>query len=384
MTRVAYTALFFVNAILATALRAFGDGFLKHVWSIDGCDDPADVHCVGNQAVYRTSFAICCFFALMVLLSALSERGHANCCCLWCFQLPCYGALVVISFLIPSAFFEGYAWLARVTSVFFLVLQIVIIIDFMYNVRDYLIDRIDAAEADAESTASLLGTSLPPANRSWIWKGIYLAIVLVCLGGALTGIALMYQYYGDCAIGSSFTTVTLVAILVATGISITEWAGTGLMPPSIVAAYAVFLCYQALASNPNALCNPFSLVEAHAHTNTIASALLGAATITWTSWSTSSSASSALQMHRTDESDLELAKKATASDADTPSWQFHLVMVFGGLYMAMVLTQWGSSHGQEQGAVNMWVQIVSQWMVLLLYVWTLVAPRLFPDRDFSI
>ncbi|KDO25981.1 hypothetical protein SPRG_08634 [Saprolegnia parasitica CBS 223.65] len=360
MTRVAYTALFFVNAILATALRAFGDGFLKHVWAIDGCDDPADVHCVGNQAVYRTSFAICCFFALMVLVSALSERGHANCCCLWCFQLPCYGALVVISFLIPSAFFEGYAWLARVTSVFFLVLQIVIIIDFMYNVRDYLIDRIDAAEADAETTASLLGTASPPANRSWIWKSIYLAIVLVCLGGAVTGIALMYQNYGDCAIGSTFTTITLVSILIATGISITEWAGTGLMPPSIVAAYAVFLCYQALTSNPNASTSFYRLkLTPLGH------------------WSTSSSASSALQMHRTDET-------ANASNADTPSWQFHLVMLFGGLYMAMVLTQWGSLHGQEQGAVNMWVQIVSQWMVLLLYVWTLVAPRLFPDRDFSV
>ncbi|OQR91827.1 serine incorporator-like [Achlya hypogyna] len=379
MTRLAYTALFFVNALLATAMRAFGDGWLKHLWSFDGCDTASDVHCVGNQAVYRASFAICCFFLLMVVLSALSERGHANCCCLWCFQLPAYVTLLVLSFFIPSAFFDGYAWLARVASVVFLVLQIIIIIDFMYNVRDYLLDRIEAAEADAETTASLLGSSTP-ANKSWVWKSVYLTIVLVCLGGAFTGIALLYKYYGGCSIGMAFTTTTLVTILIATGISITEWAGTGIMPPSIVAAYAVLLCYQALAANPDATCNPLLTYEAASHANTILSSLLGAATITWTSWSTSSSASSALQINRSTETEEKDGDKAAA---DTPSWQFHLIMVFGGLYMAMVLTQWGSLHGLADD-VNMWVQIASQWIVLLLYVWTLVAPRVCTSRDFDV
>jgi hypothetical protein len=34
------------------------------------------------------------------------------------------------------------------------------------------------------------------------------------------------------------------------------------------------------------------------------------------------------------------------------------------------------------GPVNMIMIAISQWMALLLYAWTLVAPRLFPDRDF--
>ena len=30
-----------------------------------------------------------------------------------------------------------------------------------------------------------------------------------------------------------------------------------------------------------------------------------------------------------------------------------------------------------------WIKITSSWMGLLLYIWTLIAPVLFPDRDFD-
>lgn len=33
--------------------------------------------------------------------------------------------------------------------------------------------------------------------------------------------------------------------------------------------------------------------------------------------------------------------------------------------------------------ISMWVKIVAQWVTILLFSWTLVAPKLFPDRDFS-
>lgn len=30
-----------------------------------------------------------------------------------------------------------------------------------------------------------------------------------------------------------------------------------------------------------------------------------------------------------------------------------------------------------------WIKITSSWMGLLVYIWTLIAPVLFPDRDFD-
>jgi len=55
----------------------------------------------------------------------------------------------------------------------------------------------------------------------------------------------------------------------------------------------------------------------------------------------------------------------------------------------MALTSWGAIEkngdiaNPNVGEASMWMLIVAQWVALLLYLWTLVAPRLFPDRDFT-
>ena len=37
----------------------------------------------------------------------------------------------------------------------------------------------------------------------------------------------------------------------------------------------------------------------------------------------------------------------------------------------------------EKGKAAMWIQFSAECLVYLLYFWSLIAPRLFPDRDFS-
>ena len=41
-----------------------------------------------------------------------------------------------------------------------------------------------------------------------------------------------------------------------------------------------------------------------------------------------------------------------------------------------------SSINANMGAV--WVKIVSAWLCTAIYLWTLAAPILLPDRDFSV
>jgi len=36
----------------------------------------------------------------------------------------------------------------------------------------------------------------------------------------------------------------------------------------------------------------------------------------------------------------------------------------------------------DRGWASVWVKVVSSWVCSLLYIWTLVAPLLFPDREF--
>ncbi|KIJ66713.1 hypothetical protein HYDPIDRAFT_174100 [Hydnomerulius pinastri MD-312] len=73
------------------------------------------------------------------------------------------------------------------------------------------------------------------------------------------------------------------------------------------------------------------------------------------------------------------------------SW-FHVIFAIGAMYVAMLLTDWNVV-STEQGGVDsdeivyigrsetaMWMRVVSSWMCMLLYMWSLMAPVLMPDR----
>jgi serine incorporator 1/3 len=74
-------------------------------------------------------------------------------------------------------------------------------------------------------------------------------------------------------------------------------------------------------------------------------------------------------------------------------WIFHLIMCLAGMYLAMLVTNWGnpadstgagpSSGNPELSAASMWARIGSQWAIHAIFVWTLCAPVCFPNRDFS-
>lgn len=66
---------------------------------------------------------------------------------------------------------------------------------------------------------------------------------------------------------------------------------------------------------------------------------------------------------------------------------FYLIFALASMYSAMLLTGWsastsGSSEQINVGWTSVWIRICTQWTTAALYVWTLVAPRVFPDREF--
>ena len=71
------------------------------------------------------------------------------------------------------------------------------------------------------------------------------------------------------------------------------------------------------------------------------------------------------------------------------SWRLNIALAAVSCWSAMILTEWGDiqSNGTianpSVGRVGMWTIIGTQWFVMSLYVWTLLAPRVFPDRDFN-
>ncbi|PWZ24059.1 Serine incorporator 2 [Zea mays] len=66
---------------------------------------------------------------------------------------------------------------------------------------------------------------------------------------------------------------------------------------------------------------------------------------------------------------------------------FHLIFSLASMYSAMLLTGWSTSVGEsgklvDVGWPSVWVRIATQWATAGLFIWSLVAPVLFPDREF--
>merc|ERR1712166_807026 len=73
----------------------------------------------------------------------------------------------------------------------------------------------------------------------------------------VTGIILLYVFYGGCAISSFFITLTAISVIGFTCLQLTmPDSDSSLLTSSVVALYSVYLCWSAVNSNPNTKCNP--------------------------------------------------------------------------------------------------------------------------------
>jgi len=70
---------------------------------------------------------------------------------------------------------------------------------------------------------------------------------------------------------------------------------------------------------------------------------------------------------------------------------FQLLLILSAFYYAMLLTNWGNpTVFEDKGTIpyyqandqSFWVKLVCQWLSTLIYLFSMFAPVIFPDRDF--
>ncbi len=89
----------------------------------------------------------------------------------------------------------------------------------------------------------------------------------------------------------------------------------------------------------------------------------------------------------------ELADGASSDDFDDEQSEctynysaFHAMYALASMYVAMMINNWNTIQVTDgmaaigQSWQSVWVKMISSWLVCLLYVWTLVAPIILPDR----
>lgn len=365
--------------------------------------------CAGQTGVYRAAGSAFLFFILSAITAYCKPTFNREA---WVAKYTLFIFLVVGTLFIPNApvFLPIFVNIFRVGAVLYIIFNQLIILDICFNVNESWVEKADQADIDEG-----LG-----AGRKWL--GALLALCALLYVVCFVAIGLMYAYFGGCRSNIAFITITLVMGIVSTFVQLTGEEAS-LFTSASIFTYATYLLYTSVSKNPNQQCNPqFGDDDVAGIILGVGMTLIG---VLWTGFSqtaykTVGDKSDALEEEKEKDGDNadEEGKKNNGNTAGlaigdgsaaegygtmeggettgeesattfSNSWKMNVILAAICCWFAMVLTSWGAvaSEGTvanpSVGKASMWMIIASQWLMNLLYMWTLVAPKIFPDRDFS-
>eukprot|EP00316_Scyphosphaera_apsteinii_P011986 CAMPEP_0119327064 /NCGR_PEP_ID=MMETSP1333-20130426/69838_1 /TAXON_ID=418940 /ORGANISM="Scyphosphaera apsteinii, Strain RCC1455" /LENGTH=414 /DNA_ID=CAMNT_0007335541 /DNA_START=168 /DNA_END=1412 /DNA_ORIENTATION=- len=405
-----YSALVLVATISALVLRYYNKPMRVCVDATGGdCDGKGwtsehteftyslcgGADCAGQWAVYRISFSLMGLFLVLLLCtwckSSLSVYIHQG---FWFAKVLGFAGVLVGTLFAPNDVFAYYAWVARFIAPAFLIYQSICFIDFGYTINTKWVEK-----DEQESSFLCFGNSFDDGGR-W-WKRVLVITSLFAYAVTFVGVGMMFHFFPqDCAFNPLAIITTLVMALLNTVISLSKIAPHGaLFTSALVSIYCTWLSYSAISSMPYLGCNP--TYGSEGLVKTIINMSVAAITMLYFSL--------VIGKRYERENGLGgLAKSAVAHDqvsvsvpaekddkGETPDpqsfWTYHIRMFVLSVYLAMVLTNWGEVHEQDDGTseshtagrASAWVKISTGWLCSLLYLWTLIAPFCFPDREFG-
>lgn len=411
--RAAWSLLFTLSIVAAWLARDFGPALLKKLpWIVRRfAGDLPDDAWFGQQAVYRISMGNFVLFGTLAVVmfdvkyksdrrDTALHHGH------WLVKLGLWSLCNVLPFFLPPGVVGAYSWLARFGSPFFLLIQMIILLDVTQNWNDAW---VEAGEEDGRYFHALLGVTL----------GAY--------AGCITIAGLLYHWFApggaDCSLNISLITLSLLLCIVLSLITLHPQVQRGsLFPAACISLYTMYLAYSAMQSEPrDYVCNALGArMSAASATTLTVGVLLTLVSVVYSAFRAGSNtqtfstggydepliarherqleaegtsagldgvAPGTASMDRTGGGGSEIVPVADEQVTYNYS-QFYLVFALASMYIAMLMTGWGSQAGEAKYLINVgwtsvWVKVASQWVTVGLYCWTLVAPVLFPDRDFS-
>jgi len=244
-------------------------------------------------------------------------------------------------------------------------------------------------------------------DNRWWWLLLITTGVLFLLSVGLT--IVMYIFFHTCQTDVAAITINLLACILIAAMSIhpkIQEANpkSGLLQPALITGYCTYLIFSAIQSE-DTTCNPWKAATAANNTSIMLGAVFTICAVCYSTFRASSTvgavSSEKVSLMKDEESAHEDEQGTTADtqleekhDRDEPVpynySKFHLIFALGAMYIAMLFTDWqtvynpGSENPQvDSGLAAVWVKVVSSWICAGLYIWTLMGPILFPDRDWS-
>ncbi|XP_031574137.1 probable serine incorporator [Actinia tenebrosa] len=356
----------------------------------------------GYLAVYRVCFAMACFFFLLMLItigvkSNKDPRGgiHNG---YWLIKLLALIGLCVGAFYIPRGDF-GVVWMyfGFIGAFMFLFIQVILLVDFAHTWNERWTSN--AEESD---------------NKCWYIGLFFFMALFYCL--ALTAFILGYVYFTEasgCHLNKFFISFNLILCVVISVISILPKVQevqprSGLLQASIISLYTGYLTVSALANEPlepvrignttvNTVCGSArgissitgSGVTGSETTVLVIGLVILFVTVIYSSLRTGSS--DRMSTSTKTSGDGEEGTKVTDDEEDEVTYSysfFNFIFFLASLFIMMTLTNWYSPQGStlekfQRNWGSVWVKMICTWLCHVIYLWTIVAPICFPNRDFG-
>ncbi|KAM4794710.1 serine incorporator 2 [Rhinophrynus dorsalis] len=413
ITRLTFSILLLLGTLVACIMIIPGveKGLQKLPWFCSSSTSIAgSVNCdiiVGHEAVYRMCFALAAFFFLFVILMICVQSSRDPRAAVqngfWFFKFLILVGITVGAFFIPNGLFTTvWYYFGMVGGFFFILIQLVLIIDFAHSWSQSWLQRAEDGNTKC-------------------WYAALLIFTVLLYAAAITAIVFLYIYYtkpNDCAPNKVFISLNLIFCVIVSIVSILPKVQdaqphSGLLQASVITLYTMFVTWSAMANVPDINCNPTLLSIVTNSTNAASSSsspvaqwwdapsIVGLAIFILCTLFISLRSSSNPQVNKlmqTEESSGDVGAhsiedgvhRAYDNEEDTVSYSysfFHFCLLLASLYIMMTLTNWylpgSSGNAMTSPWSAVWVKISSSWVGLLLYLWTLVAPLILSNRDFN-
>uniref|UniRef100_A0A7E4VQI9 Serine incorporator n=2 Tax=Panagrellus redivivus TaxID=6233 RepID=A0A7E4VQI9_PANRE len=405
-TRIMYALMLLVGTIVACLMLS--PGIQAKMAKADWFCNQLNVNCskaTGFQAVYRLCAAMATFFTIMMVfmlgvnssndIRSKIQNGF------WFFKYAALTGLVYGFFQIQGGVIEDpLMWIGMIGGFLFILIQLILIIDFAHSLAEAWVDKME--ESDSR----------------WCQAGM----LMFTFGGfavAIGAAVLMYIYYttgGPCYLPKFIISINIILCIIISIMSIHPkvqeyFPHSGLLQAAFISVYLMFLTWSALMNNPDKACNP-SLIDIANFTSinkavedardnyshpfalhSIITLIIYFCSLLCAAFRASSNksfdkltgGSSASVGASSGDDDTRVYDDE--SDGVTYSYSFfHFIFALASLYMMMTLTSWYNPDNDlknlNSNMASVWVKIVSSWCAVGIYAWTLLAPCLFPDRDF--
>ncbi|KVH98088.1 TMS membrane protein/tumor differentially expressed protein [Cynara cardunculus var. scolymus] len=365
--RIAYCGLFALSLIVAWILREVAAPLMEKIPWINHFHQTPDREWFETDAVLRVSLGNFLFFSILSLLMVgvktqkdpRDSLHHGG----WMMKVICWCLLVILMFFLPNEIISFYESTSKFGSGLFLLVQVVLLLDFVHSWNDKWVGYDEQ-----------------------FWYAALLIVSLVCYVATFLFSGLLFYLFTpsgqDCGLNMFFILMTLILVFVFAIITLHPTVSGSILPASVISFYCMYLCYSGLASEPrDYTCNGLHKHSKAVNTSTLTVGLL--TTVLSVVYSAVRGEKPLLPLDKRDEhEEKEKSKPVTYSYSF-----FHIIFSLASMYSAMLLTGWSTSVGEsgrlvDVGWPSVWVRIITSWATAGLFIWSMVAPHLFPDREF--